>query len=242
MGRPASLARTSAAAARYRSGAKRKRAVPAIFGTVARTEILMLLAVNGPTHVRELARLRRVDSATTFRTVDRLIEAKLVAKRDRKRRQVALDRSHRGHHELLELLLDLDGEYPVRRIVQARYRHYFPLDRDRRDPPEVHTLFGSETRSKVLLLLGTVAEADLNEIAAMAHLEYCAAAYALNGLEIERIVRTRRVGRRRVADLDPHSPWTPLLRRYIERVVRLELTEYADIVWLRDVVETAKAY
>ncbi|HEY6233773.1 MAG TPA: helix-turn-helix domain-containing protein [Candidatus Elarobacter sp.] len=64
-------------------GAKRTPSVPAIFSTVARTEILMLLAVNGPIHVRELARLRRVDSASTIRTVDRLIEAKLVAKRDR---------------------------------------------------------------------------------------------------------------------------------------------------------------
>jgi len=71
-----------------------KKRVPPFFGTVARTETLMILAANGPLTTRQICRLRGVNHATTLRTVERLVATGVVTKRGWGRRIVTLDRSH----------------------------------------------------------------------------------------------------------------------------------------------------
>ena len=106
--------------------AKRMSPLP-FFGSVARTEILLLLSANGPLHVREIARLRGADSAGTFRSIERLQAAGIVAKRDHGRRIVALDRSDRAFPRLQTFLLELAREFPPSRIDVQSYRHGLPL-------------------------------------------------------------------------------------------------------------------
>ena len=118
------------------------------FGSIARTEIPLLLAVNGPLHVREIAPVaRRTDSAGTFRSTERL-QAAPVAKRNYGRRIVALDRSHRAFPRLQTFLLELAHEFPPARIDIQSYRHGLPLPYEPHAITNENNLFGQVGKTR----------------------------------------------------------------------------------------------
>ncbi len=114
----------------------RGRAMPPFFGSSARTQILAILAANGPMTVRDLARLRRKDSAATFRAVERLIRCGLVAKRLRPggRKYVGINRAHAALPDLLALLRKLVDHYGCPSVSQARFRWGLPTISDPAPP------------------------------------------------------------------------------------------------------------
>jgi DNA-binding transcriptional ArsR family regulator len=184
----------------------RGRVMPAFFGSSARTQILAILAANGPMTVRDLARLRRKDSATTFRAVERLIRCGLVTKRLRPggRKYVGINRAHAALPELLALLRVLGDIFGVPLLAQARHRWGLPTVSDPTPPIAEEWMFGSPVRSRMLVLLAVAGEADEMQMARVLTASVASVWYTSNALsKTHRILRSRRVGTRRVFSLSP---------------------------------------
>jgi DNA-binding MarR family transcriptional regulator len=183
---------------------KKLRAMPPLFDTSGRTTILTMLAANGPMTVREIARARHVDSSTTYRTVDRLLRCGLVVKRSRAggRKYVSLDRSHVAASELKTLFDLLARVYGVPLIEQPSYRHGLPHDRDPSPPITEDRMFGSRARSRMLIFLSLVGEADETQLARVLAEKLNSVHYAIHALQKKKIVSSRKVGIRHVFALN----------------------------------------
>lgn len=194
--------------------------MPQIFGSSARTEILALLAVNGPLTVRELARLRVSDSSATFRAVSALSDCGLIVKRERAggRKYVSLNRAHHGARELRDLLTALDLEHPVARVTQARARWGLPTERDPQPLIVEKQMFGSAIRSQILLLLAIVGEADEQQIARALAVRHNSVWSALLPLTRRNLVIDRRVGARRVLSLSESYKGAREFGRLLQRL------------------------
>jgi len=200
--------------------------MPPIFGSSARTQILAILAVNGPVTVRELARLRGVDSATTFRAVERLIDAGLAVKRDEPggRKYVALNRAQWGGAELRALLVALADACGVPRLEQARYRWRLPTERDPKPPIGPDAVFGTKARSRALLVIaaadvGPRGHIDERRIAATTQTGENSVWHAVNALEDDGVVSSRRAGRHRLFTLSRKLPGVATLREFARRLL-----------------------
>jgi DNA-binding transcriptional ArsR family regulator len=200
--------------------------MPPIFGSSARTQILAILAVNGPVTVRELARLRGVDSATTFRAAERLIDAGLAVKRDEPggRKYVALNRAQWGGAELRALLVALADACGVPRLEQARYRWRLPTERDPKPPIDPDAVFGTKARSRALLVIaaadvGPRGHIDERRIAATTQTGENSVWHAVNALEDDGVVSSRRAGRHRLFALSRKLPGVATLREFARRLL-----------------------
>jgi DNA-binding transcriptional ArsR family regulator len=200
---------------------RRKRtALPPIFGSSARTEILALLAVNGPLTVRELARLRESDSSATFRAVSALSKCGLVLKRQRAggRKYVSLHRAHQCARELRDLLTALDLGHPVARVTQARARWGLPAARGPQPLIVEKQMFGSAIRSQILVLLAIAGEADEQQIARALVVRHNSVWSALLPLTRCKLVVDRRIGARRVLSLSKGYTGAHEFQRLLRRL------------------------
>lgn len=207
----------------------RRKLPPAIFGSAARTEILQLLAVNGPLHVRQIARLRRTDSSSTFRAVNRLVGAGVVVKRHLGRRVVALDRSHRGFALLKSCLLRLCDSFPVSLLQMSRYRHHLPQARDKHSVPDELTLFGQRAQTRALLAIAAVGSVNLTEIAKALQTTHNTVWHAINGLERRGLIVSRKSRQDRIATMNRDLPAFTEFHRYLRILTATERSEYDDI-------------
>jgi DNA-binding MarR family transcriptional regulator len=212
-----------------RSRTSRWKLPPAIFGSVARTQILQLLAINGPMHVRQLARFRGTDSSSTFRAVNRLIEAGVVAKRQISRRVVSLDRSHRGYPALKGYLMKLNQSFPVPHLHIPRYRHGLPQGCDGHAVPDELTLFGQRAQTRTLLAIAAVERINLADIAKALQTTHNTVWHAVNGLERRGLIVSRRSGQDRIATMNRALPAYTEFHQYLKTLIATERPEYDDI-------------
>lgn len=174
--------------------------MPPLFESSGRTELLSILSANGPMTVREVARARGVDSASTFRTSERLIRCGLVVKRSRSggRKYLALNRAHCAYRELSNLLTVLVDHHGTAFIDQARYRHGLPVDRDPTPPLAEERMFGSDIRSRLIVLLAALNEADATQLTRLLTADRCSVYYAAHALKRRGILNSKSVGARNV--------------------------------------------
>lgn len=82
--------------------------------------------------------------------------------------------------------------------------------------------FGSPTRTRVLLALGLLEDSYPRELARILNLPLSGVQRALQGLERDRLVAARSVGRTRVYRLDPGYFAHADLMRYVSRLLEAE--------------------
>ena len=200
-----------------------RKSAKALFGSGARTEILALLAKHGPLTVREVARLRDVDSSWTFRAVEKMLESAIIVKRDRAggRKFVALNRAHPAYDELVALLLVVANDIGLAEFEQARYRHGLPLARS--EPPDVDAApaLGSPLRARILVMLALMVEADPTQLAKLTGENRLSVYYACHALhEREKILRCRKQGVRTIYGLATNYPGASHFIDYLKAVSR----------------------
>ena len=159
---------------------------PHLFGRGGRDRALVALAVNGPMHVRELARTIGSDSHKAWNMVERLRESGLVVKRDVPggRKYAALNRELPTHPPLLRLLLALDERWPSKRVEQPTYRWRMPYDTTL-SPDRLDHIFQSPVRSRTLLFIAAVGLTDMVTLYTTLGLDAVSALYAVNHWERE---------------------------------------------------------
>lgn len=201
---------------------RKSSALPALFGSSARTQILLALHANGPMTVREVARLRKTDSATTFRSVERLIACGLIVKRDRPggRRYIAIDKSHFAAKELGALLDTLNLHFAIPNIEQARIRRGLPTDRDPKPPILELSMFGSSIRSRIMLMLAVAGEADEQQLARSLAVAHTLIWSALRTIANAKLLSEKRVGARRVVSLSTRYPAAEEFIVFLKAVAR----------------------
>jgi len=203
-----------------RKAARPKRRRPHLFARGGRDRVLTCLAVNGPLHVREIARLIGSDSRKTFDMVSYLEECGLVIKRDQPgfRKVVALDKAL-GHlyFQFRDLLLALDAHWPVKRsarpfpfYAKTPLRGTAPLDDDR-----IEQWFTSVPRSRTLLYVAAVGRTNMTDLVRRAKVGSVSALYSVNYWEREGVLRTEIAGIHRIVELDEtfaaaHELWRVL--------------------------------
>ncbi len=205
--------------------------VPPIFGTAVRTEIMAMLAVNGPMYIREIARTRNVDASSTFRAVDRLIHAGLAVKRLNSggRKYVAVNRAHFASRRLWALLQKLAICFDIPGDRDITYRWKLPLERDPHPAVDERNMFGHPTRSRSLTIIATADGIDLRRISQVLAIDEVSVWHTVNSLERDAIVLTKRQGKRRLAFLHPECPVSRELQQFIHRLVN-ERSHYKGLV------------
>ncbi len=138
---------------------------PHLFGRGGRDRVLVCLAVNGPMHVRAIARAITTDSHKVFNMVERLCESGIVVKRNHEggRKYASLNRKVPIYRSLHKLLLALDKHWPVERVERQVARWYMPFDDDMA-PQRLDLIFQSPVRSRFLLLIAALRITDMTTI------------------------------------------------------------------------------
>lgn len=206
---------------------------PYLFARGGRDRVLTCLAVNGPLHVREIARLIGSDSRKTFDMVQRLQEAGLVVKRDQPgfRKVVALDKGlGQLYFHIRDLLLALHENWPVERsprpfpfYAKSPLRGDAPLDDSR-----IERWFNSVPRSRALLYVAAVGRTNMVDLVLRAHVGSVSALYAVNFWERQGVLRSKTVGIHRVVELDEAFPVAQQLWRVLNTLVSRS-EKYTDL-------------
>ena len=191
--------------------------------------MLVCLAVNGPMHVRHIARIIESDSHKTYDMVERLIESGLVIKRFHEggRKYVYLNRKLPVYRSLLKLLLKLDEHWPVERVEKSVARWYMPFDDDMA-PARMDNVFQSPIRSRVLTFIAASGLTDMTRIVAVTQLGSVSVLYAVNHWEREGIVKTKMVKNHRMVTLNPQFEAAKELAAFL-RVMVSRLPEYRGL-------------
>jgi len=111
---------------------------PAIFGTEARTRLLLLIAVLDETYPGELARYAEKSISSTQRTLDLLERENLIAARQFSVRAVSLNPAYPAVKELRAFLLRIAEGYAQYREIRDSIRR-----RPRRRSKSLDLDFGS---------------------------------------------------------------------------------------------------
>jgi len=199
---------------------------PPYFGSAARTEILLLLAANGPLHVREIARLRARDPASTYRSVERLVLAGLVAKRNHGRRVVALNRASSVYPHLRMFLNILVARFPQPLTDSPTYRHGLPQRDHRHAVLDDTNLFGQVAKTRTLLAVGALGPVNVAGVCRAIQTPHLTVWLAANALERLGLVVSTKVGRNRLLSLSPTLPEVEAFSEYLRAVVRNHYPEY----------------
>ena len=93
--------------------------------------------------------------------------------------------------------------------------------------------FGSQTRTRVLLVLGLLSDSYARELARLLGIPLASVQQALRGLERDGIVGARAVGRTRLYRLDPRYFAHADLRRYLRRLAEPEADLLRRVATLR---------
>ena len=103
---------------------------PAVFGTEARTRLLLLVAVLDETYPGELSKYAGMPISSIQLTLDVLERERLIATRQRVVRSVRLDPTYPAAKELRAFLLRIDEGYPQYREIRDSIRRR-PRRRDK---------------------------------------------------------------------------------------------------------------
>jgi hypothetical protein len=192
--------------------------MPPIFGTRSRTEVLVLLAVRGPTPARKIAKLWRVNPVTGHDWVNQLQRSGVVEKRSKGAAYPGLNMRYRLHANVRELLFALSKKFKPPKIDVPKWRAGFStsaMAKPTRLGTEVKHLFGSENRTNVLVLVATAGALDIVTIAKSLGLQIKSAEYAVNALIEEKLLAGRKDGQHKMISLNPKMPAADEFRRLL---------------------------
>ncbi len=163
---------------------------PGLFGGVARSRILFSLVLDGPQTRRGLARSLGIDPTFALQRLRSLERAELVT-RD-------------------ETVSDFNWASPIARetvCVVSRYARrqcpLFPLVEESALGEGHLQIFGSPTRTKLLLAVARLKHASLGELAAEAGVTLDAARAAADALKRAGVLEIDLCRNRRIVNLDP---------------------------------------
>ncbi|HEY5257211.1 MAG TPA: helix-turn-helix domain-containing protein, partial [Candidatus Baltobacteraceae bacterium] len=185
-----------------------------------RDRVLICLAVNGPMHVRAIARTVRMDPHKVWSAVERLTDSGLVVKRDQPggRKYVALNRRLPLYRSLLSLLVALDAHWPVSRVEREVTRWYMPFD-NTMDARRLDTIFHSDIRSRTLTFIAAVGRTNLSTIYKSLGLGMVSTMYVVNFWVREGALRSSHIGNYRVIELDPEFIVANELAAFLRAIV-----------------------
>jgi transcriptional regulator TrmB len=195
---------------------------PHLFGRGGRDRVLICLAVNGPMHVRHIARVIGSPSGKVFDMVEGLRETGLVVKRQRAggRKYVALNQKLPAYRALNRLLLALDRYWPIGRVEKAaRWSWHMPFENNMSERL-FNEIFHSSVRSRTLLFVAAVGTVDLMTISNTLDLSVTSTLQALGRWEREGILRFQRVRTRWLIALDTNFEAATELRSFLLELVK----------------------
>jgi transposase len=199
-----------------------KERTPHLFGRGGRDRVLTCLAANGPTRVREIARMIGVGAGDVFAIIERLREQGVVVKRTPPQHEygayVALNRASPIYPVLKTLLLTIARHWPVAGAKRKQLGRHMPYEPTM--PDAIFDMFCAPIRSRVLLLIAAVERADLATISQVLNVSYVAAHHAVARWEKEGVLRSQRVGAHRILSLDPDFEVAPELRALLLALVK----------------------
>jgi hypothetical protein len=201
----------------------RNKRIPPIFGTRSRTEVLVLLAVRGPTPARKIASLWRVNPRTAFDWINHLRRSGVVEKRALGAAYPGLNMRYRLHANVRQLLIALSATFRPPKVEVPKWRAGFStsaMDKPDRLGPEVKYLFGSENRTRVLVLVAVAGALDIVTIAKSLGLQVKSAEYAVNALIEDGLLAGTPDGQHKMISLDPQMPAADELRRLLRCVAK----------------------
>jgi hypothetical protein len=171
--------------------ARPKKRIPHLFGRGGLERVLICLAINGPMHVRHIARTIGSDSHKVWNMIESLRAINVVVKReeDGGRKYAALNRGLPIYRPLYRLLIAMDRYWPVPRVEHqiARWRMRFNDDMDQKLFDEV---FQGKIRSRVLLLIAAIGLTDQKNIYNLLGLGTVSTLYAVNHWERQGVLKS----------------------------------------------------
>ncbi len=187
--------------------------------------MLVALAVNGPMHVRALGRLLDIDSGKAFGMVSRLVAAGLVVKRAEPgyRKLVALNKAMGWTYYLLrDLLLALNREWKVPQLEgHQQPREMWNGVDGRVTSKHLDEMFQGRVRSRALLYVAAVGQTNMQTMYEALGMGSVSAVLVVRSWERQGVLRSQRVGRERIVELDPTFFASEELRRLLMRLVSL---------------------
>ena len=191
--------------------------------------MLICLAVNGPMHVRDVARTVGIDPHKTWNMVERLCDSGLVVKRQYEggRKYVSLNREARCYRSLIKLLLALDAYWPAQRVERPVTRRYMPFF-NHLEPHHLDNIFQSPVRSRILLFVGAVGVTNLSMIYDMLGLGSVSVLLAVNAWERQGVLKSMHVGRHRLLSLNPDFCVAKELKAFMHELI-VDSSEYLGL-------------
>ena len=175
-----------------------------IFGHDVRTKYLVGVAMHGPVSGRELARRLAIDPAR-LPSLFRVFRGCGVVRRDENLR-LQIDDSFPAYAELMVLLRALGGE----RVIVV------PDDSPTDRPwPRSSRLFGTITRTRLLITLAALGSAKISDLAIAAFVPPGTVRHIVNTFESEGIIAVRRLRHERVVRIADDPRITSLLENLL---------------------------
>jgi hypothetical protein len=194
--------------------------LPWLFGRGGRDRALISLAINGPLTVRELARATEIDPHKMWDMIQRLRLSGLVVKREMPggRKYVSINRRLPIYRTLMNLLIALDRISPTERCSGYTARWRMPFDRELTDE-RLDNVFQSPLRSRILLFVATVGEADMQTIYRSLGLGKVSSTLAINHWQKQGVLRSQWHKRHRLISLDPNFIVAPQLLALLRAII-----------------------
>lgn len=196
--------------------------MPWLFGRGLRERLLQLLNSNGPLQTIQIVRALTGDEKKIHRALKHFLAMGIVTKYGRARHRFywTLDQRFVAYRELRTLLSSFARLLsPV--VLFAPGRRLGSAGRRRRGiGSEIDGLFGSATRTRVLLGVVALPNPSLREISRLACVRYESVVYAVNRFEADGILKTVADGRDRRVLLDERFALVDSLRCLLVRIVR----------------------
>ena len=195
--------------------------MPHLFGRGGRDRVLICLAINGPMHVRHIARTIGSDSHKVWNTIEALRAINVVVKReeDGGRKYAALNRDLPIYRPLCRLLIAMDRYWPVPRAEFRTAPRRMPYH-DTFNPNLLTEMFQGPVRTHVLLLVAAVGAADQKTIGDLLRLAPISGRLALDRWERQGVLHSIRLGNGRFYALDPGFEVAPELKALLREIIR----------------------
>lgn len=177
--------------------------IPHLFGRGGLERVLMCLAVNGPMHVRHIARTIGSDPHKVWNMIESLRDINVVVKREKDggRKYAALNRDLPIYRPLYRLLIAMDKYWPVPRIEHQTARWRMPFNDDV-TPKLLDELFQGPVRARVLLFVAAVGLTDQKNIYNLLGLGTGSTLYAVNHWERQGVLKSIYVKSSRLVTLN----------------------------------------
>jgi hypothetical protein len=194
--------------------------MPWLFGRGLRERLLQLLNSNGPLQTIQVVRALTRDEKKVYRALKHFLAMGIVTKYGRTGHRFywTLDQRFAAYRELRSLLNSFARILPPVVLLAPRRRLGSAGRRRRCIGSEIDGLFGSATRTRILLAVVALPNPSLREISGLACVRYESVVYAVNRFESDGILKTTASGRDRRVFLDEHFVLVMSLKCLLKRI------------------------